>query len=65
MIRGTTSYHVDNDDIHVILNEVPAWVRKQCGEVHFEAEDVTAIQEFVYTRNKQAIKLHRTAWTFW
>ena len=61
MQRSTTSYHVDDEDIHIILDKVPAWVCEQCGEVFFEEDDVNSIQEFVYTVRKQATKLHRIA----
>ena len=61
MKRGTTSYHVDDEDIHIVLDKVPAWICTQCGEAYFEKDDVDSIQEFVYTVKKQANKLHRIA----
>lgn len=61
MKRGFTSYHVDDDDLHIILDKVPAWVCEQCGEVYFEEDDVNSIQEFVAAVRKQANKLHQIA----
>jgi YgiT-type zinc finger domain-containing protein len=60
MVRGKTPYHFDEENIHIILDEVPAWVCRQCGEVYFEETDVDSIQEFIQTVKKQADKIHRT-----
>jgi len=59
--RGSAPYHFDRDDVHVILDRVPAWVCSQCGESFFEASDVDAIQEFVRTVDQQAHRLTETA----
>lgn len=61
MVRGTAPYHFDRDNVHIILDKVPAWVCLQCGEVYFEEDDVDSIQEFINAVNKQAHKLNRSA----
>jgi len=60
MKRGTTTYHVDKDDIHIILDKMPAWVCDQCHEVYFEESDVDSIQAFSHVVSQQADKLQHS-----
>jgi YgiT-type zinc finger domain-containing protein len=60
MVRGTAPYHFDREDIHIILDKIPAWVCSQCGEVYFEEADVDAIQDFIRIVDKQAGKITRS-----
>ena len=61
MERGKTPYHYDEENIHIILDEIPAWVCTQCGEVYFEEKDVNSIQDFIRTVHTQAGKITRSA----
>ena len=47
MKKGTAPFHVDRKGYHILLDTVPAWVCKQCGEAYFEEGEVDAIQDFV------------------
>ena len=47
MQRTTTPFHVDRKGCHLMLDAVPAWVCKQCGEAYFEEKEVDAIQDLV------------------
>ena len=58
MQRGFAPYHYDKDNIHIILDKVPAWLCSQCGEVYFEENEVNLIQEFVRTVDAGAHKLN-------
>ena len=47
MIRGTAPFHIDRKNIHISLDEVPAWVCSQCGEVYFDQAEVDTVQEII------------------
>ncbi len=49
MKKGETPFHIDRKGCHVTLDSVPAWVCTQCGEAYFEAAEVDAIQELIYS----------------
>ena len=61
MTRGTAPYHLDRHHVHIILDEVPAWVCSQCGEVFFEETEVAEIQTLIRMVDTQAEKLQHTA----
>ncbi len=61
MVKTTTPYHIDRDDIHVILDHVQAWVCSQCGEVLFEEQEVQEIQKLARVVEEQAGKLRTSA----
>lgn len=42
--RGHTSYTANRKGHHLIIDHVPAWICKQCGEALFDEETVEAIQ---------------------
>jgi len=57
MERGTAPFHIDRKGYHLLVDALPAWVCAQCGEVHFEEDEVDAIQEVVRSLDKRAEKL--------
>ena len=54
MKRSTTPFHVDRKGCHLVLDAVPAWICKQCGEAYFEEIEVDAIQELVRSLEQKA-----------
>ncbi|MFP4364134.1 MAG: YgiT-type zinc finger protein [Spirochaetia bacterium] len=61
MKRGYTTYHYDDNNIHVIIDKVEAWKCENCGEVVFEESDVESIQDFILVVKNGADKLHISA----
>jgi YgiT-type zinc finger domain-containing protein len=61
MQRGRAPLHVDREGIHVTLDEVPAWVCKQCGEPAFEEAEVDSVQAIVKVVEREAERLARPA----
>jgi len=61
MVRKTAPYHIDRNDVHVILDHVQAWVCSQCGEVMFEEKEVEEIQKLTHVVEEQAGKLRTSA----
>ena len=47
MKKGKTTYTVNRHNYHLIIDDVPAWICSQCGEVYFEETEVDAIQEMI------------------
>ena len=45
--KGQSSYTITRKGYHLIVDNVPAWVCEQCGEVLFEEAQVSAIQQLV------------------
>jgi len=54
MDRGTTTLQVDRKGCHLMLDDVPAWVCKQCGEAYFEEKEVDAIQDLIQSIDAKA-----------
>jgi YgiT-type zinc finger domain-containing protein len=52
--RGRTSYTANRKGYHLIIDHVPAWICKQCGEVLFDEDTVEAIQAMLREVDKQA-----------
>jgi YgiT-type zinc finger domain-containing protein len=61
MRRGSAPFHLDRDDVHIILDDVPAWICSQCGQPLFDEKQVAEIQKLVEFVDQRAEKLHRTA----
>ena len=61
MVRRSAPFHIDRKDIHVSLDNVPAWVCMQCGEVYFEETEVNAVQDIIRAVDEQTDKLAHTA----
>jgi YgiT-type zinc finger domain-containing protein len=61
MVQGYSPYHYDKENIHIILDKIPAWVCSQCNEVYFEEKEVESIQDFISTVHEGAHKLNLIA----
>lgn len=61
MHRGTAPFHLDRDDVHIILDHVPAWICSHGGERMFEEAQVSEIQKLIDFVDKRSEKLHRSA----
>jgi YgiT-type zinc finger domain-containing protein len=57
LVRGTVSYTANRQGYHLIIDDVPAWVCKQCNEPLFEEETVTTIQHSLQEVDNQIRKL--------
>ena len=44
MERGVAPFHIDRKGYHLMLDKVPAFVCRQCGEVYFAEAEVDSIQ---------------------
>ena len=47
MKKGKTTYTVNRNNYHLLIDDVSAWICSQCGEVYFEEDSVDAIQEMI------------------
>ena len=56
MVRGKTNYAFSKHGYHLLVDEVPAWICQQCGEVYFEEEEVDAIQDLIKTLDSKIVK---------
>jgi len=56
MVRGKTDYSLSRRGYHLLIDEVPAWICQQCGEVYFEAGEVDAIQDLIKTLDSKIVK---------
>jgi len=61
MVRGSAPFHIDRKNIHIRLDNIPAWVCTQCGEAYFEEAEVNAVQDVIRAVDEQAEKLAHTA----
>lgn len=55
MKKATVPFHIDRKGCHVLLDKVPAWVCRQCGESYFEEKEVDAIQDLIKSVEQKAI----------
>jgi len=60
LARRTAPLHVDRDGCHVVLDAVPAWVCRQCGEPYFEEREVEAIQNLIRSVEQNAKRIAAT-----
>lgn len=61
MQRSVVPVHVDRKGVHVTMDEVPAWVCRQCGEHYFEEGDVDSVQGVIKAVEAEAEKFARHA----
>ena len=61
MVRQLAPFQIDRKGYHLTLDEIPAWVCSQCGEVYFEEPEVDAIQEVIQSLDKRTKKLQEAA----
>ena len=57
MYRSTAPIHIDRNGYHLALDSVPAWICGQCGEPHFEAREVDALQDAIRGLDEQTRQL--------
>ena len=57
MHRSTAPIHIDRNGYHLALDSVPAWICDQCGEPHFEAREVDALQDAIRGLDEQTRQL--------
>ena len=57
MERGVAPFHVDRKNYHLVLDEVPAYVCRQCGEVYFAETEVDTIQAVIRAVDMQVEKI--------
>jgi len=56
MVKGKTNYALSRRGYHLLIDEVPAWICQQCGEVYFEVGEVDAIQDLIKTLDSKIVK---------
>jgi len=61
MKKGETTYTVNRHGYHLLIDDVPAWICTQCGEVYFEEEEVDLIQDMLKEIDARAAKVRREA----
>jgi YgiT-type zinc finger domain-containing protein len=60
MKKTTAPFHIDRKGIHLSLDDVPAWVCRQCGEPYFEECEVDSIQAIILAVDQETEKLAKT-----
>ena len=61
MVRGGAPFHIDRKNVHISLDNIPAWICERCGEVYFEETEVNAAQGVIRAVDEQAEKLAHMA----
>ena len=56
MRKGAAPFHIDREGCHLTLDQVPAWVCTQCGEIYFEDVAVETIQDVIRTLEQRTVK---------
>ena len=59
--KSKVPYHIDRANVHVIIDEVPAWVCTQCDEIMFDEHAVDEIQQLVIAVDQRAERLRSIA----
>jgi YgiT-type zinc finger domain-containing protein len=60
MEKTTAPFHIDRKGVHLSLDDIPAWVCKQCGEPYFEEREVDTIQAMIRALEKETRNLAAT-----
>lgn len=61
MTKKTASYTANRQHYHLILDNIPAWVCEQCGEVYFEEAEVEEIQNLLREADRRVEALVKQA----
>ena len=61
MKRGFAPFHIDRKGCHLMLDNLPAWVCGQCGEVYFEEKQVDAVQDLIKSIDEKTEAIAMTA----
>jgi YgiT-type zinc finger domain-containing protein len=57
MQKGKTTYTLNGSGYHLLIDDVPAWVCRQCNEEYFEENAVDIIQEIIKKLDTQVNKI--------
>ncbi len=57
MERGTAPFHIDRRGYYLVLDEIPAWVCSQCGEVYFDEAEVDSMQSVIRAVDEQVQRI--------
>ena len=57
MEKGKTTYTANRHGYHLLIDDVPAWICNQCGEVYFEEGEVDTIQNMLKDVDASAAKV--------
>ena len=58
MTQGRTSYTINRDGYHLVIDNVPALICQQCGEPYFYEKEVDMIQELIKEVDSRSEKIH-------
>ena len=59
LARRQVSYTANRNGYHLIIDDVPAWVCRQCGEYLFDEETTEAIQAMLREMDRRQEQLGR------
>ena len=59
--KGKTTYTLNRAGYHLLIDDVPAWICSQCGEVYFEENAVDMIQGMIKNLDMQVNKVREAA----
>ena len=57
LIRTSVPYTVHRNGYHLVVDSVPGWLCKQCGETYFEEAAVSGIQTAIKTLETRVPRL--------
>lgn len=61
MKKGKATYTASRRGYHLLIDDVPAWICTQCGEVYFEEDEVDLIQDMLIEIDVGASKVRKEA----
>ena len=64
MIRKKVIYSQIFEGRLVVVEDVPAWVCEQCGEVFYEPDVVERLQELIWSRSEPQRVISVPVWEF-
>lgn len=59
MEKGKATYTANRKGYHLLVDDVPAWICTQCGEVYFEEKEVDSIQDMLKKIDQEATKVRK------
>lgn len=59
MKPGKTSYTISRKDYHLVIDNVPALICRQCGEPYFGENEVGLIQSLIKDVDVKSEQLHQ------
>lgn len=61
MKKGKTTYTLNRQGYHLLIDDVLAWICVQCNEVYFEENAAGTIQEMITKLDMQVNKVREAA----